>query len=111
MRMPDMSKPMHESKHEHPADQPYRCDFCGSDYTDAKYCCQRRREYLNAHGQYEPADQVRGVGEDAKAVLWREWAIDGMPKDKQRLAEAAFAAGLAAIAALTQPKESSPDGS
>lgn len=30
--------------------------------------------------------------EDAKAAFWRSWAIDGMPKDKQRLAEAAWTA-------------------
>jgi hypothetical protein len=43
----------------------YACDYCGCDYTDAKYCCQRRREYLNAHGQHEPpppsdADDLAG---------------------------------------------------
>ena len=32
----------------------------------------------------------------AWATLVREWAIDGMPKDKQRLAETAFMAALTA---------------
>jgi hypothetical protein len=103
-----------------PADQPYRCDFCGSDYTDTKYCCQRRREYLNAHGQYEPADQGRGVGEEVSVpmILWamRNWADVA---DRCAVTEGhapscirAWADQLeAAIAALTQPKDSSPDGS
>lgn len=31
----------------------YCCDFCGKMYTDALYCCQSRREYLNGYGEYE----------------------------------------------------------
>lgn len=32
-----------------PPSQPvYRCDFCGSDYTDQTLCCEKRREYLAA---------------------------------------------------------------
>lgn len=46
-----------------------------------------------------PAGQAQTVGvlvEQTRETLWREWGIDGMPKDKQRLADAAFKAGLAA---------------
>lgn len=31
----------------------YSCDYCGKDFTDAKFCCQAQRDYLNAHGHYE----------------------------------------------------------
>lgn len=37
------------------------------------------------------------MAETAKERFWREWAIDGMPKDKQRLAEAAWADATEAV--------------
>jgi hypothetical protein len=44
----------------------YACDYCGCDYTDATYCCHRRRDYMAAHGQREatpppPSDAAQGV--------------------------------------------------
>ena len=37
------------------------------------------------------------MAETAKERFWREWAIDGMPKDKQRLAEAAWSDATEAV--------------
>lgn len=31
-----------------PVLQPYKCDLCGHDYYDTVYCCQRRKEYMEA---------------------------------------------------------------
>lgn len=31
-----------------PVLQPYKCDLCGHDFYDTAYCCQRRKEYMEA---------------------------------------------------------------
>jgi hypothetical protein len=52
----------------------YACDYCGCDYTDATYCCHRRRDYMAAHGQREtspppPSDAPSIAGQIAD-VAW-----------------------------------------
>ena len=37
---------------------------------------------------------------DAKKETWRQWAVDGMPLDKRRLAEAVWADAVEACAAF-----------
>ena len=41
-------------------------------------------------------DEAASPLDPAKAELWRQWAIDGMPGDKKRLAEAAWSAAVEA---------------
>ncbi len=39
---------------------------------------------------------------EQKSKFWRQWAIDGMPKDKQRLAEAAWNEAIKACASFVE---------
>lgn len=40
--------------------------------------------------------------DEDKAEFFRQWAVDGMPKDKQRLAEAAWNAAIEACASFVE---------
>lgn len=51
----------------------YVCDYCGSDYTDAKFCCHKRREYLNAHGKF---DSTHSTPSPAPQGGWEALATD-----------------------------------
>lgn len=48
------------------------CDYCGSEYTDVQFCCQARREYLNAHGIYEVGQNqfIAGSTPMSRGVAW-----------------------------------------
>lgn len=48
------------------------------------------------------------MSDKMREAHWREWGIDGMPKDKQRLADAAWQAGY--VAALAQAEQRSGVG-
>jgi hypothetical protein len=69
----------------------YRCDYCGSDYTDTKFCCASRRDYLNHHGIYETPTPTppaaTGEDADAEAIARRLDVLAGMDTRTKAIAD------------------------
>lgn len=64
---------------------------------------QRGRETYDAYRSTPPSAGGTIIS-DAKKEHWRQWAIDGMPADKMRLAEATWEAAVASVApSATEP--------
>lgn len=72
-------------------DQAERCDQIGMRGVAENL---REAHEVLAAALSQPQGERGVVDAEAKTAFWREWAIDGMPKDKQRLAEAAWEAAL-----------------